>query len=345
MHPGPLPSNTPRSFRDQLDRVRRLRARLDVHNRPRPEYEDDLWSFFQNAWHLKDWLKAHDHPFEFSTEASLNLSDDEELLCLMRDANFFAVFVGIESPDTATLVQMRKKQNTRRSIADSVHRIYAHGMFVMAGFIVGFDSERGSVAEPMIELIEEAAIPVAMVGLLYALAETQLGRRLAKEGRLHDGYDTYRSGDGDHCTAGLNFETLRPRNDILSDYRTVLDRIYDPEAFAGRLRRLSDLLDRSNSRRRPPVGDIKFRTAPSEHFKKIVDCMPEAREILQETMRYCASTNPRALRLIVTMMAIYLHLGPFSRRVMAELDRRIGTDASAPARPAAEAGVHAAALM
>jgi radical SAM superfamily enzyme YgiQ (UPF0313 family) len=295
--------------------------------------------------HLRDWLEAHDHPFEFSTEASLNLSDDEELLCLMRDANFFAVFVGIESPDTATLVQMRKKQNTRRSIADSVHRIYAHGMFVMAGFIVGFDSERGSIAEPMIELIEEAAIPVAMVGLLYALAETQLGRRLVKEGRLHDGFDTYKSGDGDHCTAGLNYETLRPRNDILSDYRTVLDRIYDPEAFASRLRRLSDLLDRSKSRRRPPAGDIKFRTAPSEHFKKIVDCMPEAREILQETMRYCASTNPRALRLIVTMMAIYLHLGPFSRRVMAELDRRIETDVSAPARPAAEADAHAAALM
>src|SRR5205823_7207080 len=135
--------------------------------------------------HLKTWLVAHDHPFEFTTEASLNLSDDENLMCLLRDANFFGVFVGIESPDTETLIQMKKKQNTRRSIPDSIHRIYAHGLFVIAGFIVGFDSEKGSIAEPMIELIEEAVIPIAMVGLLYALAETQLGRRLAKEGRLH----------------------------------------------------------------------------------------------------------------------------------------------------------------
>ena len=61
----------------------------------------------------------------------------------MNEANFFAIFVGIESPDTETLVAMQKKQNTRRGIADSIHKIYAAGMFVTAGFIVGFDSENG----------------------------------------------------------------------------------------------------------------------------------------------------------------------------------------------------------
>ena len=94
---------------------------------------------------LAAWLEAHDYPFEFSTEASLNLADDADFLVLMKRANFFGVFVGIESPDTETLVAMRKKQNTRRSIAESIHRIYAAGLFVTAGFIVGFDSETGSV--------------------------------------------------------------------------------------------------------------------------------------------------------------------------------------------------------
>ena len=92
----------------------------------------------------------------------------------MKRANFFGVFVGIESPDTATLIAMRKKQNTRRNIAESIHRIYAAGMFVTAGFIVGFDSEKQSIGGAMVELIEEAAIPVCMVGLLYALPNTQL---------------------------------------------------------------------------------------------------------------------------------------------------------------------------
>src|SRR4051794_29569949 len=173
--------------------------------------------------HLAQWLKDHDYPFEFSTEASLNLADDEELLALMRDANFFGLFVGIESPDEETLRQMRKKQNTRRNIADGVHAINQHGMFVFAGFIVGFDAEKGSVAGPMIELIENCAIPIAMVGLLYGLSNTQLGRRLKKEGRLHPGSDMQETGSGDQCTAGLNFDTLRPRAEILSDYRNILE--------------------------------------------------------------------------------------------------------------------------
>src|SRR6185436_811068 len=105
--------------------------------------------------YLAQWLEEHDYAFEFTTEASLNLADDTELLRLMNAANFFGVFVGIESPDPATLVAMRKKQNTRRNIAESVHRIYAAGMFVTAGFIVGFDNEKGAMSEPMIDLIEE----------------------------------------------------------------------------------------------------------------------------------------------------------------------------------------------
>ena len=71
---------------------------------------------------LKTWLGQHDYPFEFTTEASLNLSDDADLLRLMNEANFIGVFIGIESPDTDTLIAMRKKQNTRRNIAQSIHR-------------------------------------------------------------------------------------------------------------------------------------------------------------------------------------------------------------------------------
>ncbi len=103
----------------------------------------------------------------------------------MNEANFIGVFIGIESPDTDALTAMRKKQNTRRNVAQSIHRIYAAGLYVTASFIVGFDSEQGSVADALIELIEEAAIPICMVGLLFALPNTQLTRRLASEGRLH----------------------------------------------------------------------------------------------------------------------------------------------------------------
>jgi radical SAM superfamily enzyme YgiQ (UPF0313 family) len=133
---------------------------------------------------LRDWQRERGYPFRFSTEASINLADDAQLLQMMSNANFFLVFVGIESPDAATLVSAQKKQNTRRDLAESVHKLYAAGMFVTAGFIVGFDTETGNVADEMVACIEATSIPVCTVGLLTALPHTQLTRRLEREGRL-----------------------------------------------------------------------------------------------------------------------------------------------------------------
>jgi hypothetical protein len=272
---------------------------------------------------LKEWQEEHNYPFELSTEASVNLADDDVLLHMMRDANFFALFVGIESPDPETLAAMRKKQNTRRNLVDSIHKIYGAGMCVTAGFIVGFDSERIEVGESLAHFIELSAIPVAMVGLLYALPNTQLTRRLAKEGRLHANHDVAATTGGDQCTTGLNFDTLRPLRDVLGDYRRVLDTIYQPAAYAARLQRLASLLDRSASHRSVPIGDLRGSVGAMELVHRIVSALPETREPFWRVFTTCARENPNATRIIVGLMALYLHLGPFSRRVIAEIDRRI----------------------
>jgi radical SAM superfamily enzyme YgiQ (UPF0313 family) len=272
---------------------------------------------------LQQWVEQHDYPFEFTTEASLNLADDADLLQMLKRTNFFAIFVGIESPDEETLNAMRKKQNMRRSIADSVHKIYKAGMSVTAGFIVGFDTEKGSIAQPMIDLIEEAAIPVAMVGLLYALPNTQLTRRLAREGRLHVDHDAAPAGKGDQCTAGVNYETKRPRIDILRDYRKVLEKIYDPDAFCGRLERLAAILDCSGRRKELPEGDIRGRVGTIKLVHDLLSRLPEGRERFWKAFTACMSINPNSVRGIVTLMAFYLHVGPYSRHVMRQIDRQI----------------------
>src|SRR5258708_25391154 len=128
-------------------------------------------------------------------------------------------------------------------------------MFVTAGLIVGFDTEKASMGQAMIDFIEEANIPVCMVGLLYALPGTQLTRRLAQEGRLHQGHDLMNVEQaGDQCTLGCNFDTKRPLRDILVDYKAVLGHVYSPAAYAGPLARLAAMLDRSHRRRHPPDG-------------------------------------------------------------------------------------------
>jgi radical SAM superfamily enzyme YgiQ (UPF0313 family) len=272
---------------------------------------------------LKIWLEEHDYPFEFTTEASLNLADDGELLRLLNEANFIGVFIGIESPDTSTLIAMRKKQNTRRDIVQSVHKIYAAGLYVTAGFIVGFDSERGSVADAIVALIEDAAIPVCMVGLLYALPNTQLTRRLASEGRLHAELLLDGVVGMDQCTQGLNFDTLRPRSEILTDYKRVLERVYEPAAYAKRLQRLSRLLGRSNPNRQTRANDSRSKLGGLEVVHRIVSRLPGAQDVFRRAIIDCATTNPQWARIIVLLTALYLHLGPFSRHVICQIEQRL----------------------
>ncbi|MFK4509192.1 B12-binding domain-containing radical SAM protein [Bradyrhizobium daqingense] len=272
---------------------------------------------------LAEWQRTHGYPFEFSTEASVNLADDPELLELMGQANFFGIFVGIESPDPATLVAMRKKQNTRRNIAESIHKIYAAGILVTAGFIVGFDNEKVSMADAMIDFIEEAAIPVAMVGLLYALPNTQLTRRLEREGRLHPGHDVAPTIGADQCTAGINFDPVRPLRDILTDYKRVLERVYSPAAYAGRVDRLMTLLDRSRQRHELAEGDIRAKLGAMETVHRVVSALPEARGPLWQTFMNCAKRDTSSARIAVQMIAAYAHLGPFSRKVIAAIDERL----------------------
>ena len=264
---------------------------------------------------LEQWLIAHRWPFEFTTEASINLADDVELLQLMQRVGFFAIFVGIESPDEDTLIAMQKRQNTRRSIADSIHRIYQHGMFVNAGFILGFDTESGSVADGIIACIDATGIPVNMVGLLMALPTTQLTRRLLAEGRLHQDFDVAPEGEGDQCTAGLNFVTRRPRAEVLADYLRVIETIYTPERYFARV---LDVGTRLSSRGRRFKPDWRHQWKELKGFVRLarrLGFQPGVRGPFWRTVLRALWRNPRSIRYTGALAALYLHFGPFAQYV------------------------------
>ncbi len=275
--------------------------------------------------HLKVWQEQHDYPFKFSTEASLNLADDPDLLGMMRQANFFALFTGIETPDEATLVQTQKKQNTKRSIAESVHRIYAAGMYVAAGFIVGFDTEGQSVAGAMSTCIRETSIPTATVGLLTALPNTQLSRRLQKEGRLFDKFRASMTQSGDMCTAGLNFTTLRPRREIMQDYRDVVAEVYEPAAYFARVRRLGRMLKPPRFARQKTHWPNVLRDTVA--FGRLCWGMtvkhPELARHFWPTLYDCVRHYPVAIEGVVRNISHFMHLYPFSRYVIRTVDERI----------------------
>ncbi len=307
-----------------------LQAIYDLGHRGMVQFVDDNLIGNKKAVkaflpHLVEWQKTHGYPFEFSTEASLNLADDEEFLGMMRDANFVAVFVGIESPDPDVLITARKKQNTRRDIVANVHTIQSFGMFVTAGFIVGFDDEKPGVAETLIDLIEACAIPVAMTGLLFALPNTQLSRRLEREGRLFDDFALSQEwSEGDQCTDGLNFVTARPRAEVLRDYRKIIARTFAPDAFFSRVLRSVAQIDASGTngqmhraRLSREILDL-LRLVWSINTRHAELRRPFWRLIVR-TLR----TNPNALKHAIYQAALYVHLGRFSGHILKVLDKRV----------------------
>ena len=182
---------------------------------------------------IAEWSRQHGYPFYFSTEASVNLAAEPELLRMMRECDFRYVFLGIESPDDRVLAHVRKTQNVEVSVPEAVRTLASYGMIVNGGFILGFDEESPGAGEGIIRLIEDAGICLAMVGTLYALPKTRLTRRLQAEGRLFDrGRKTVDAlVDIDQTTSGLNFVTYRPRADILEDQARVLRHIYRPARY------------------------------------------------------------------------------------------------------------------
>ena len=174
----------------------------------------------------------------------MNLADDPELLALMKAAGFIRVFLGIETPVEASLKEAHKLQNTQRSLLDSVRCIQQHGIEVMAGFIVGFDSDPDDVFDRQVEFIEESAIPIAMVGLLQALPGTQLYRRLEREGRLVG------DADGNNIDCNLSFIPTMSAQRLLDGYRSILKRIYAPDAYYERVRRFLEHYHPTNRTRR-----------------------------------------------------------------------------------------------
>lgn len=185
---------------------------------------------------LVAWQERNDHPFSLLTEASVNLADDDSLLATMRTAGFHRVFLGIETPVEESLKEAQKSQN-RGNLLEAVKKIQSYGMEVMGGFIVGFDHDPADIFERQINFIRDSAIPLAMVGLLTALPDTQLWRRLKNEGRL------LAESCGNNTSDSLNFIPKMDPAVLVEGYRSVLRTIYNSSEYYQRalecLRRVS----------------------------------------------------------------------------------------------------------
>ena len=179
---------------------------------------------------LIEWKERTRYPFALTTEASINLADDEELLRLVVDAGFDVVFVGIETPNDDSLVECTKFQNQNRNLVDSINKLQQFGLEVQGGFIVGFDNDPDSIFQTQIDFIQRSGIVTAMVGLLNVPTGTRLHQRMKKEGRLLSTFT------GNNTDYSLNFIPKMDPERLIKGYQHILQTIYSPREYYARIK-------------------------------------------------------------------------------------------------------------
>ncbi|MEW5815145.1 MAG: DUF4070 domain-containing protein [Spirochaetota bacterium] len=182
---------------------------------------------------LIEWSEKKKYPFFFTTEVSINLADDDELIELMVKAGFERIFVGIETPHDESLNECGKLQNRKRNLIESVKKLQQSGLVVYGGFIVGFDHDPPSIFEQQINFIQQSGITTAMVGLLNAPNGTKLFKRLESENRLLGKIMT-----GDTMDSSINFIPKMNPHILVEGYRNILKTIYSPKAYYERVKTL-----------------------------------------------------------------------------------------------------------
>ncbi len=281
---------------------------------------------------LTKWNRKRFRPFFFATEASMNLADDEPMMKEMANAGFRIVFTGIETPDPELLLKTQKSQNTVRPIQDRLHRMMACGLMPTAGFIMGFDGEKKNMDVAIIKCIEDGAVTIAMTGLLVALPNTQLTRRLKKEGRLMgfdskliDANDTSASTAhgadlktfevADQTVAGLNFITTRNRYEILAEFRNVVDTVYSPKVYFDRVLRQC-LLVKLKQKRLPRLWELKRDIMGLAIISWKMSKNPEWRPLYWRNFFKALFAGPNHFDLAMRLMGMYLHFSTQRRYIL-----------------------------
>ncbi|MTJ83410.1 MAG: B12-binding domain-containing radical SAM protein [Telmatospirillum sp.] len=181
---------------------------------------------------LVAYQRDHRYDFSFGTEVSIDLARYDDLMRLFHDAHFGWVFIGIETPEAASLAETGKSQNLKEDILVSVRRIYAHGIDVLAGFIVGFDHDTPKTFETQYRFITRAGIQTAMIGLLAALPRTPLHARMEREGRLRPVEE-----DCDNTRVRSNIVPKNMSDDEMSElYRNLYRRLLTDAGISTRIR-------------------------------------------------------------------------------------------------------------
>jgi len=217
------------------------------------------------------WQKEHRYPYKLLTEASTNLADDEELMTLMKDANFSKV----------------------------------NGMQVMGGFIVGFDSDTERIFEAQIKFIQQIGVVTAMVGLLNALPQTGLWRRLKSENRL------LKDTTGENTDGSLNFVPKMGKKKLVAGYKRILATIYSSEYY---YKRIDTFIDNYQPTARGTITMEDIRAFVKSMWR--IGIVSESRLRYWRLLFKTLFTKSKAFPVAVELAIYGLHFGKVTRSIV-----------------------------
>lgn len=184
-----------------------------------------------------------EHGINWMCQASINISQDTDLLKLMSQSGCGAIFIGFESLSEDNLDMMDKGVNRRFEYIEAIRKIQSYGILVHSSFILGYDCDSESTFDELINFIDKSNLLMPLINILTPLPGTKLFNRLEQEGRIMDrDWNKY---DTQHVV----FRPARMSSDqLLQGYRKVLRSVYSFDSTLKKLRYYwdSDFWKRSN---------------------------------------------------------------------------------------------------
>ncbi|PIE35376.1 hypothetical protein CSA56_04435 [candidate division KSB3 bacterium] len=274
-------------------------------------FTDD--NFIGNRKYVKELLNAiiefnaqMKKPVAYMTQVSINLAKDDELLDLMHRANITTVFIGIETPRKASLKEVNKGQNVKTDLLQSVAKIQSYNISVSAGMIVGFDHDDLNIFQEQLDFIMDANIPWAMTGILQAVPETPLYKRLQAENRLDLSAEYF---EVDNTALDVN---LVPKNmtkdELVKGYTWLVRQLYSYENYA---KRVVGTLQRYTNRTSqsivvPSAWQLKVVLRTLRYYLLTLD--RKRRKFFYDIVSYTLRHKPFALVEAITYIVSFKHL-------------------------------------
>ncbi len=151
------------------------------------EFVDDNAIIDKDYWKgLLTELKSR--RIKWFAETDLSVSEDEEILQLMRDSGCVQVLLGLESPVKAGLggVEMKTDWKLRHlpKYRDAIEIIQSYGIRVTGCFVMGLDGHKPEIFSEVIDFVKETEMFDVQITIMTPFPGTPLYERLRKEKRL-----------------------------------------------------------------------------------------------------------------------------------------------------------------